>query len=150
MREVLSKLLEPFRDQHHRERPPPLRASTTGRNAGEGDPFNTRQGKEEVASDKTNTKKPSAVGPSSRSLLVKTLDELDDLQRKTLNELSMLRAKPSAINVTPSGGSKSGGKAKVVQATFKGRLWRRRERVIVKKLRFNRGMDSRIFANVRR
>lgn len=62
----------------------------------------------------------------------------------------MFRANSSAIQFIPREGPKYGGKAEVVQATFKRRIWDRKQRVAVKKLQFHGGMDSYMFTNVRR
>lgn len=74
---------------------------------------------------------------------------LNDLQRDRLDRLSKFRIEPAAISVMPSGSAKRGGKAEVVQATFRRRLWNRKKRVAVKKLLFHREIDSYLFANVR-
>ncbi|KIO30771.1 hypothetical protein M407DRAFT_20097 [Tulasnella calospora MUT 4182] len=127
MREGVSRFLEPFHDRH-RQKPSP-RASTSGHDAYESSPLNTQQGDEEVSIDKTtiNIKKLSA--------------------RERLDKMSRFRTNPGAISVTPSTGLKGGGKGEVVQATFKRRIWGRKEKVAVKKLRYHQGMDSHLFAN---
>ncbi|KIO21784.1 hypothetical protein M407DRAFT_28650 [Tulasnella calospora MUT 4182] len=128
MQEQVSKLLEPFQDWR-RPKPPFLpRASTNDHDPDGGNALDRQQGDEEVAVDKTNTKLSA---------------------RERLDRLSGLRTKSNAITVTPSGGLKGGGKAEVVQATFKRHIWSRKQEVAVKKLRYYRDMDSHMFANVR-
>ncbi|KIO21139.1 hypothetical protein M407DRAFT_29243, partial [Tulasnella calospora MUT 4182] len=119
-------ILEPFRDRHRLNPEPPPRSSINDHNSDEGN-LDTKQDGEEVAANEINTKKLSA--------------------RERLDKLSKFRTNPAEISVDPSGGSKGGGKAEVVQATFKRRIWSRKEKVAVKKLRYYQDMASHMFAN---
>lgn len=75
MREKVSKLFEPLQDRERPKPPVPPRASANDNDADQGNPLNTRQGDEEVTIEMTNTKKLSAVGPTSGSGAVRTVDQ---------------------------------------------------------------------------
>ncbi|KAG8923466.1 hypothetical protein FRC01_012727, partial [Tulasnella sp. 417] len=67
--------------------------------------------------------------------------------QERLDRLSHMRIDPTAIHVTPVGQRKVGGKAQVMQATFKRGRWGRKRDVAAKKLLFNDSMDKHVFAN---
>ncbi|KIO16509.1 hypothetical protein M407DRAFT_33852 [Tulasnella calospora MUT 4182] len=127
MQEQVSKLLEAFQDWWGLEPPPLPRASTNDHDPNDGNALNSQKGNKVVAIDKRKTKLSA---------------------RERLDRLSRFRTYPNAISFTPSGGLKAGGKAVVVQATLKRRIWSYKQEVAVKKLRCYRDMESHNFANV--
>lgn len=54
----------------------------------------------------------------------------------------------NTINFTTSGAHKGGGKGDVYHATWKRKIWNRKEQVAVKKMRYQAGDDFHMFANV--
>ncbi|KIO19438.1 hypothetical protein M407DRAFT_30901 [Tulasnella calospora MUT 4182] len=128
MEEQVSKFLEPFQDIRELRPTPTPQTSTNHQDAGERYPSEPQQKNQVVAIDEINSKKLSA--------------------RERLDRLPTFRINPSTLNFVPSGASKGGGKAEVVQATFKRRIWGRKKQVAVKKLRGHGGMNSHLFENV--
>lgn len=71
------------------------------------------------------------------------------LQRKRLDSLSSFRMNLGAVRFSSSTSHRGGGKARVVQATVRGKAGNE-EIVAVKKLNFPEGMEIHKFSNVRK
>lgn len=107
----------------------------------------TEEGAPHEVTPETNVKKLSAVGPTSRSQ-VDLMTDYMKRKRERLDNLSRLRTYPNAINIPSKGICKKGGKAEVVQATFRPKMWSPKKPVAVKKLGYHNGIDKHEFSNV--
>lgn len=85
MQDLVSKVLEPFLDRSH-PKPPPLRASTNNHYADEGNPLATQQRDGQIAINKTNSRKLSAVGPPSFAEVEGTVDEFGRPTERTTGQ----------------------------------------------------------------
>ncbi|KIO21118.1 hypothetical protein M407DRAFT_29228 [Tulasnella calospora MUT 4182] len=127
MEELVSKFFEPFQVIRWLTPTPTPQTSTNHQDTGGLYLSEAQQKNEDGGIDETNSKKLSA--------------------RERLDRLPTFRINPNTLTFVPSGASKGGGKAAVVQATFYPRIWSFKTQVAVKKLRGHGGMDSHMFEN---
>ncbi|KIO29806.1 hypothetical protein M407DRAFT_21056 [Tulasnella calospora MUT 4182] len=119
MRRFASKLLDPTL------RPPA--PTTLGKNASGGNDRDTHESAVSGPSEETISKKPSA--------------------RQRLDALSGFRLRSSAIKFSSTGSHSIGGKAKVIQATYKQGYWSDGQVVAVKKLHYSQNTNKIKFGN---
>ncbi|KIO19868.1 hypothetical protein M407DRAFT_30482 [Tulasnella calospora MUT 4182] len=117
MRQFTSQLLDPLFDGFRHWIPNSIsRISTIAADASDEKDSQEKQGADNGATDST-----ASAGLCG--------------EPESLESFSRFRISAESINFTLSKPYKSGGKAEVVQATFKRSIWSRQEQVAVKKLR---------------